>query len=102
MKVMEVIRIIGKLSFTLIFILSENKMAALPLTVFPIIMALFLWLREEAVISSTEATAKSQNDLVYAVGNMVSNYRLIADFYLRPFIVKSFEGNIDAFNEKLK
>jgi len=99
MKVFQVVRVVGKLSLALVFILAENKMAVIPLLVFPIIMAVFLKCREHRTIERNETMAEEENSVVLRVNDAVQNYRLLADFDLTTFMVDSYENNIDRFNE---
>lgn len=98
MKILEVIRILGKLGFAVVFILSENKMAAVPLGIFPVVMSCFLICREGLTIQKNEDMAHKQNKLVHAINDCIANFRLIADFHLRPYVVRNVEEYIDEYN----
>lgn len=100
MKVLEVFRIIGKLMCALIFILAENQTAVIPLVVYPIILGTFLCCREAKTVSNNDKLAAKQDELVQTVNDATNNYRLIADFHLRPLMVDTYEQRIEAFHER--
>merc|ERR1719171_3209429 len=100
MKGLEVIRIVGKLMLALVFILAENEMAVIPLIIYPVIMGISLVVRERVTIEANEETEIRQNHLVHTVNDAVNNFRLIADFQLRPFIVDTYEERIARFNQE--
>jgi len=100
MKVLQVIRILGKLALALVFILTENRMATVPLFVYPVVMAIFLCCRGEMTIETAEKMAQKQNNIVATTSEAVQNYRLIADFNLRPFMVDTYEQKVNEFNER--
>jgi len=81
MKGINVISITVKFCMVAFFIYSENKNAAIPLAVFPLIMGTFLRCREEATVDANEKSAATQNDMAHILNNTIQNYRLIADFF---------------------
>lgn len=101
MKLLRIVQIVLKLLCSLIFVLSENVMAAIPLAVFPVVMGAFLSFRERTLVEAAEASAVTENHLVHQVHSAVSNFRLIADFGLRSFIVSHHEDSIDVHNHKV-
>lgn len=98
MKVLEVIRIIGKLSLALIFILAENWMGVLPLLVYPFVLLCFLRCREKKTLETNDLKAERQDQVVSTVNDAICNYRLFADFHLRPVIVDDYEKRIDSYH----
>mmetsp|Transcript_117170 Transcript_117170/g.304011 ORF Transcript_117170/g.304011 Transcript_117170/m.304011 type:complete len:897 (+) Transcript_117170:212-2902(+) len=100
MKLLKVVSIISKLCFSLVFVLAENKMAAIPLGVFPIIMGAFLLLRERKMVEAAEIMAAKQNNLVHKVHDTVNNFKLVSDFLLKPYMVETYEECIDQYNSK--
>lgn len=99
MKILEVIRIIGKICIALVFILAENKMAAVPLVIFPFVMLMYLSCREVRTVEANEAVAHSENRLVHEVNSAIANYKLIADFFLRPFVLRTYSQHVKNYNE---
>merc|ERR1719329_708099 len=99
-KTLQVARILLKLALTSIFLLSENRAAAIPFAVFPPVMVFFLLWRGGITITTNEDMAHSENNMVQTVNNCVHNFQLIADFHLRPYMVGRFEDSIDDFNRK--
>eukprot|EP00928_Gymnodinium_smaydae_P011913 TRINITY_DN14356_c0_g1_i2.p1 TRINITY_DN14356_c0_g1~~TRINITY_DN14356_c0_g1_i2.p1 ORF type:complete len:873 (-),score=191.78 TRINITY_DN14356_c0_g1_i2:103-2721(-) len=100
MKALSIVSIAGKLMLALIFILAENRMAVIPLTVYPFIMGVFLTCRMGSTTQSCEEMAAAQNEVVHSISDTVNNYRLIADFAVRPFMVDRYETKIKAFNKR--
>eukprot|EP00929_Paragymnodinium_shiwhaense_P113968 TRINITY_DN82278_c0_g1_i1.p1 TRINITY_DN82278_c0_g1~~TRINITY_DN82278_c0_g1_i1.p1 ORF type:complete len:844 (+),score=118.31 TRINITY_DN82278_c0_g1_i1:75-2606(+) len=101
MKIMAVLGILMKLGFALLFIFAENGMATIPLVVMPLIMLSFLTLRERAVVEVNEDAAARQDEVLKCVNESVVNYRLIAEFFLRPWTVDTFEGHLDQYHKQL-
>jgi len=99
MKVFEIFRICGKLMLALVFILTENRMAVVPLLVYPAVMAIFLCCRSKITLETSEKMAQKQNDVVATASEAVRNYRLIADFALRPLMVDTYESKVNGYNE---
>merc|ERR1719453_2421617 len=99
MKVAVICQIVGKLLFAIIFIMAENRMALIPLSVYPFVMGIFLCCRAKATIETSEKMADRQNDVVAMASEAVANYRLIADFSLRTFMVDSYESKVQKFNK---
>lgn len=102
MKMLSVIGIWIKLVFALVFILSENRLAVIPLIAYPLVLGAFLVCRERMTIRVFEHKAKQQNHMVQVVNDAVSNYRLIADFLLRPNIVDNYARAIDDYHKHEK
>eukprot|EP00747_Dinoflagellata_sp_TGD_P080316 gnl/TRDRNA2_/TRDRNA2_160841_c0_seq1.p1 gnl/TRDRNA2_/TRDRNA2_160841_c0~~gnl/TRDRNA2_/TRDRNA2_160841_c0_seq1.p1 ORF type:complete len:902 (+),score=160.81 gnl/TRDRNA2_/TRDRNA2_160841_c0_seq1:85-2790(+) len=98
MKVFEVVRITGKLLSALVFILAENKMAVIPLAIYPVVMLCFLKMRERITTEANERAAEEQNQLVHSVNDNAANFRLIADYFLRSFIVETFDTKVQQYN----
>merc|ERR1712125_291639 len=92
-------RIIGKLSLALIFILAESPEAALMLVVCPVVLIVFLVCRENSTKAAVKLQAEDQNMVVHQVTDTVQNYRLIADFAMRPMIIDKYEKIIDVFQK---
>lgn len=99
-KILEIIRILGKLFLALLFILAENRMGAVPLLVCPIILGMFLRCRERLSTHCNHDMAASEDKFVQAVHEAVHLYPLIADFYMRPLVVDRFEMRIDDMSSK--
>jgi len=100
MKLLNTFAVIGKLTLALVFILAENKMAVVPLAVYPVVMGIFLCCRGRVTIETCEDMAKEQNHVVQIVSETANSYRLIADFFLRPFIVDTYEAQVTTFNKR--
>mmetsp|Transcript_6403 Transcript_6403/g.19782 ORF Transcript_6403/g.19782 Transcript_6403/m.19782 type:complete len:784 (+) Transcript_6403:61-2412(+) len=98
MKLLALVRIIGKLLFALVFIMAESPVGSVPLLVCPAILGVFLCLREAKTVRVTEAQAHAQDSVVQQVTDAVQNYRLIADFAMRPIVVDKYEKAIDGLN----
>jgi len=98
MKILALCYFVGKVSCVVIFILSENKKAAVPLIVFPVIFGFFLCSREKLMVEANEEQASRQNDLAHTVQGVTQNYRLIADFNLRSSVVHQYEDIIHNYN----
>eukprot|EP00929_Paragymnodinium_shiwhaense_P018908 TRINITY_DN13062_c0_g1_i1.p1 TRINITY_DN13062_c0_g1~~TRINITY_DN13062_c0_g1_i1.p1 ORF type:complete len:821 (-),score=177.13 TRINITY_DN13062_c0_g1_i1:56-2518(-) len=100
MKVLNVVGILNKLAFALLFILAENKLAALPLCVCPVILILFLTLREKQNINVNEELATKREYVLQCVNDAIQQYRLIADYYMRPMVVTKYEKKIEDFHQQ--
>jgi len=98
MKLLSLARIFGKLTFAMIFILAESPVGGVPLLICPVILGVFLCLREAKTKRVTEAQAHAQDSVVQQVTDAVQNYRLIADFAMRPIVVDKYEKAIDGLN----
>jgi len=88
-----------KVMFALIFILAENRTALVPLACYLVVLPLFLVCREKTTIFHNEEKAMKQNILVQTVNDAVSNFRLIADFQMRPHTVDTYSESIDNFQD---
>lgn len=99
MKMLQVSGILMKLMLTLIFILAENRLALVPLLLYPLVLGCFLAWRERITIEVNEEKAHRQDKLVQVVNDTVANYRIIADFSLRPHTVDNYERVIDEFHQ---
>jgi len=102
MKILSVIGILLKLFFALIFIMAENKLAVIPLICYPVVLGIFLYCRERITIEANEDKAKKQDEVVQVVNEAVTNYRLIADFALRPSIVDGYAKAIERLHGQEK
>jgi ABC-type multidrug transport system fused ATPase/permease subunit len=100
MKVLEVARILGKIGCATMFIVAENKMAVIPLVVYPIILSFYLCCRQERTLAANDQKALKQDKVVQTVSDAINNYRIIADFSLRPIIVDQYEVRIDKFHDR--
>mmetsp|Transcript_77863 Transcript_77863/g.166990 ORF Transcript_77863/g.166990 Transcript_77863/m.166990 type:complete len:860 (-) Transcript_77863:76-2655(-) len=98
MKVLEIFKIIGKLSCALIFILLENRMGVVPLFVYPLVLGAWLCCRERKTIDVNEEKAKRQDMFVQTTDEAVRHCRLVSDFHLRTDVNDRFEQNIDDFH----
>lgn len=98
MKTLSVIAIVGKVAMLAVFVLAENSTAAIPLVVNPLIMLVYLWIREGITVRTNEAMAEKQNDIVQSMHSSVTNFRLMADFSLRPYMVEVYEAVVERFN----
>jgi len=98
MKVLEILRIVGKLGLALIFILTESRTALIPLMVYPVLLGSFLWCRQAQMLKVSEERAEKEDHLVSSIGEAVNNYRLINDYQIRPLIVDSYEESIGHLN----
>lgn len=98
MKVLNILRITGKLGFALIFIMNENKVAAIPLVVYPIILSCWLCIRHRRTAGIHEAKESKQDEMVESVEYAAQHYNLISDFHMREPVSKSFEDSIDDFH----
>merc|ERR1719359_1534038 len=54
MKVLEVMRILGKILCATGFILAENQAAVVPMVVYPVVLSLFLCCREKKTITHND------------------------------------------------
>jgi ABC-type multidrug transport system fused ATPase/permease subunit len=100
MKMLSGIRILGKLAFCCLFILTESKVAWIPLVIMPIVLAIFLYCRERVTMAAVGGNAMKQDDVVRGVTDTVKSYKLIADFAMRPQIVDSYEMKLESLNDK--
>mmetsp|Transcript_37275 Transcript_37275/g.112527 ORF Transcript_37275/g.112527 Transcript_37275/m.112527 type:complete len:807 (-) Transcript_37275:93-2513(-) len=100
MKLLSLARIFGKLTFAMIFILAESPVGSVPLLVCPVILGIFLWCRESLTMGVAEAQAHAQDDVVQHVTDTVKNFRVIADFSMRPKMVDTYETSIDHYDQK--
>eukprot|EP00929_Paragymnodinium_shiwhaense_P104597 TRINITY_DN6916_c0_g1_i2.p1 TRINITY_DN6916_c0_g1~~TRINITY_DN6916_c0_g1_i2.p1 ORF type:complete len:907 (-),score=214.76 TRINITY_DN6916_c0_g1_i2:75-2795(-) len=97
MKLLAVAGILIKLGFALLFILAENKLAAIPLVVCPAILLTWLAFRQKTIIEVNEKMADREDACLKILNETVTHFRLIAEFYLRPWTVDSY----DSFLQKL-
>jgi len=99
MKLLTLFAIFCKLSFALIFILAENRLAAVPLVACGVVLPMFLKLREKQTIESVDERCEKQDVLLEGVNFAARSYRLIADFFMRPVVISHYESEIDVFVE---
>eukprot|EP00928_Gymnodinium_smaydae_P020573 TRINITY_DN17948_c0_g4_i1.p1 TRINITY_DN17948_c0_g4~~TRINITY_DN17948_c0_g4_i1.p1 ORF type:complete len:879 (+),score=122.01 TRINITY_DN17948_c0_g4_i1:133-2769(+) len=100
MRFLEGVSIMMKLAVALAFILEENKMAAVPLGIFPVVMGVFMMAREKPTNNAAEAMASQQNNLVHQIQDAVRNFPLVSDFQLKSHVVEAYEASIDLYNKK--
>jgi len=100
MKLLALSCVMGRLGYAMIFILNENTMAALPLSLFLVIGGIFLCCRESTMVESSEEVARAENNLVHYVHDVIANQRLVTDFQLRPFVISRYERSINIFNQR--
>lgn len=98
MKVLEIVRCLGKLGLALIFILTESRTALIPLIIYPVLLGIFLYCRQAQMLKVSEERAEKEDHLVSSIGEAVNNYRLINDFQIRPVIVGAYEESIGRLN----
>jgi hypothetical protein len=99
MKLLSIVRCIGKLCFAMIFILNENQAAAIPLIVYPILLSCWLCIRQRKTIDIHEKKAVAQDEIVESVEYAVEHYNLISDFHLREPVTAKFEQDIDGYHD---
>eukprot|EP00929_Paragymnodinium_shiwhaense_P087195 TRINITY_DN47463_c0_g2_i1.p1 TRINITY_DN47463_c0_g2~~TRINITY_DN47463_c0_g2_i1.p1 ORF type:complete len:856 (-),score=179.08 TRINITY_DN47463_c0_g2_i1:75-2642(-) len=100
MKLVAVIGIIVKLMFALAFILAENRLAAIPLIVCPVLLGGFLRCREKLNVHVMKEKAHHQDAVMRFCNATIRSYRLIADFFMRPRQVSDYEDVIDEFHAR--
>eukprot|EP00746_Dinoflagellata_sp_MGD_P146570 gnl/MRDRNA2_/MRDRNA2_79025_c0_seq4.p1 gnl/MRDRNA2_/MRDRNA2_79025_c0~~gnl/MRDRNA2_/MRDRNA2_79025_c0_seq4.p1 ORF type:complete len:1886 (+),score=324.25 gnl/MRDRNA2_/MRDRNA2_79025_c0_seq4:134-5791(+) len=106
-KLFPLMKNLGMLCFILLYQiiapLSEgrkpNPVVVAPVLLFPAFMIIFLKLRNEKTMTALHCRNTTQNELVEHVGETVSMYRLIADYYHRPHFVDLFTAKIASFNK---
>eukprot|EP00440_Ansanella_granifera_P068259 gb/GFBE01074050.1/.p1 GENE.gb/GFBE01074050.1/~~gb/GFBE01074050.1/.p1 ORF type:complete len:841 (+),score=180.18 gb/GFBE01074050.1/:1-2523(+) len=96
-KALEVIRILGKLSLALIFILAENRLATLPLMVYPVVLAIWFECREKRTTGAIEERATTQDMMVSKVDDISTNIRLISDYGQKERAADDFAQTIQDF-----
>mmetsp|Transcript_27287 Transcript_27287/g.63563 ORF Transcript_27287/g.63563 Transcript_27287/m.63563 type:complete len:907 (-) Transcript_27287:119-2839(-) len=70
----------------------------LPFVLFPVLLVSFLATRRRMTTGLLKAQNAAQNSLVEHIDNIVSNYRLIADYSRRAVFVEKFEVLVAAYN----
>jgi len=100
MKMLKICQVVGKLSLATIFILAENRMAGIPLFVFPVILLAWLRIREKITHHFVHEQANAQDKVVETLHNCIGKYRLIADFAMRPYMVSLFGQKLKEFHTK--
>jgi ABC-type bacteriocin/lantibiotic exporter with double-glycine peptidase domain len=73
-----------------------------PLVVFPVLMAIFLTLRRTITNEVLERHNTMTANLVSTVMNIVTNFRLFADYQKREYAMRSFDVDVKANNQAMK
>lgn len=97
-RALNVLRILGKLCLALVFILSENRIAAVPLFVYPVVLGCWLALRQHKTINIYELKCEKQDEMVESIEFAAEHYDLISDFHLREPVCYNFEETVDDFH----
>mmetsp|Transcript_18280 Transcript_18280/g.35240 ORF Transcript_18280/g.35240 Transcript_18280/m.35240 type:complete len:734 (+) Transcript_18280:393-2594(+) len=84
MRLVQLLKYLGKLAVSSYFILTENPDAEVPLVVSASAIALFVTANYRKSLACNEAVARKQADIVEVVQETNQKYRLIADYYMRP------------------
>jgi len=95
MKLIEIVKYLGKLAVSCYFIVRENPDAGGPLLISAVAVVLFVSTNYlKSVEFNAELTSK-QADLLEVVQETNQKYCLIADYYLRPRVQELFEDRTD-------
>jgi ABC-type multidrug transport system fused ATPase/permease subunit len=100
MKVINTLKVTGKLFFALIFVFAENRSGTIPLIVYPMVLGLWLFVRERKTITVSEEKAHRQDTVVHTATDAIHNFQLISGFNLRSHILDDYERKIDDYHKK--
>lgn len=101
MAALELIKAIFKLAILIVFILSENQDAWLPVVLMPSAMALFVMLRTEVMIKAVEKAAETTADVYEVVQEACQKYTLLAEYARRPHMCDRFHHAAEKRNNAL-
>merc|ERR1719478_818504 len=82
----------------MIFGKHSSRFIYLNMVGFPCLLLPFLMLRRARTNAAEAECNRRQDELVSRVTRTVNNYRLIADYNVRPFFVSWYESVIKAYN----
>jgi len=94
MKLIAVVRILGKVFILCIFVYKENSSALLPMMFFPLLMSIWIMARTKHLIEVKEEVTTKQEEVVHNVHETCDCYRLIADFSQRPWATDRFAERV--------
>mmetsp|Transcript_13112 Transcript_13112/g.29826 ORF Transcript_13112/g.29826 Transcript_13112/m.29826 type:complete len:826 (-) Transcript_13112:54-2531(-) len=100
MKAMRICQIVGKLTLATVFLLAENRLAGIPLVIFPMVLMAWLRVREKTTHVVVHHMAEAQDKVMETLQNCVAKYRLIADFNMRPQMVHHFGLKLLEFHKR--
>lgn len=103
MQLLNIVRLCGRLALVILYqcIFSDAPLTILPLVVFPLFMAVFLKLNYARTSKVYNRTAESQTELVKQVDQMVSKFRLIADYHCSSRFLLGFDNAVALCNKHL-
>jgi len=84
MRLLDIVKYLGKLVVSSYFIVRENPDTEGPLVISAIAIASFVSANYRKSIEYNEAVSQKQADIVEVVQETNQKYRLIADYYMRP------------------
>lgn len=97
-SVIDIIKSLGTVSVLTIFTLHSNPGAWWIVLLMPVVMGIFLTLRQ--MFSGMEDLTAEKQALLGLLNEMLTNYRLIASYYQRPRINEMFAKKVDELREK--
>ena len=100
MRVLHLNRALGQLGFALVFVLAVNSLAVLPLTIYPLVSAICLTAVEDSLLEASEAAAGAENRVAERVTDMMRNYRMTADYAVRPFVADRYDEALREMGRK--
>lgn len=99
MKLIQCVRIIGKFTLALVFLLQEEtKAAAIPVLVIPLVMGWFLYMVSAVNVDKNEEKDDAENRIVSELHSTVTNMRLVADYGLTTMILRIYQSCLEKFN----
>jgi len=102
MKVYEVAASAGSLACICYFLLSENPTSILPIAVYALFVPWAFAFNYKKNVELSDQTSVKQADIVDAVKESHEQYRLIADYRMRPLIEVQFEERLVALNSVMQ
>jgi len=97
MAVLSILKLIGKLTVMLYFTLQENPSALTTVIIMPALMVVWGYIRNASLASASEKPDEMGAQILAYVGDMATNYRLIANYQQRPKINEMFAAKVNAW-----
>jgi len=98
MSMLALVRIVLKMLMLLVFILTDNKTAVVPLIACPVAVAIFMRTREDITDVAGKERLQKEDKLRHHVVDTAHEYQLISDFHLRSYTIDVLEKRLDAFH----
>lgn len=99
MALLKILTLAGKLAVVLFFTLHQNPRAIGMVMYMPAVMLSFVYLRNHSLTAASLHTSALNLEMLLYLKSIAANYRLIANYMLRPMVNDRFAAKASAYQD---